>query len=375
MKYNLVITRIQNERTKKILARQLAQNPVISIQKANEIVEAIPFTLYKNINTEELKTNINHLNSLEVSFNVVKVSDSSEKKPDKIQKQVLPEQTKPEKPENETTDPHDKKNSRIDKKIKKLSQHSSVILDQVNNRENKATSLVIGIIVVIFILIILSILGNRPKFKITKKRVLPQRTVEQNSHSEKQGVNTDKSSQNYKPVKREKVSHEQLQKSRSFVDSAMTYSNDINNAIKFYKIAISFNRYNVNAWYGLVDAYKSSGMLEEMVSAKEEMQHIFGKNIFSVSDIIGQFGELEDAQMAEDGVYRIEYMTREKQKDKIFSEIYTILKALHSKDGYQQISLFAKKGPGRGMVIHINKNTSTVTLSKFRETASLTYLD
>jgi hypothetical protein len=116
-------------------------------------------------------------------------------------------------------------------------------------------------------------------------------------------------------------------------------------------------------------------MLEEMVSAKEEMQHIFGKNIFSVSDIIGQFGELEDAQMAEDGVYRIEYMTREKQKDKIFSEIYTILKALHSKDGYQQISLFAKKGPGRGMVIHINKNTSTVTLSKFRETASLTYLD
>lgn len=375
MKYNLVITRIQNERTKKILARQLAQNPVISIQKANEIVEAIPFTLYKNINTEELKTNINHLNSLEVSFNVVKVSDSSEKKPDKIQKQVLPEQTKPEKPENETTDPQDKKNSRIDKKIKKLSQHSSVILDQVNSREQKATTLVIGIIVVIFILIILSILGNRPKFKITKKRVLPQRTVEQNSHSEKQGVNTDKSSQNYKPVKREKVSHEQLQKSRSFVDSAMTYSNDINNAIKFYKIAISFNRYNVNAWYGLVDAYKSSGMLEEMVSAKEEMQHIFGKNIFSVSDIIGQFGELEDAQMAEDGVYRIEYMTREKQKDKIFSEIYTILKALHSKDGYQQISLFAKKGPGRGMVIHINKNTSTVTLSKFRETASLTYLD
>src|SRR5690554_1015782 len=375
MKYNLVITRIQNERTKKILARQLAQNPVISIQKANEIVEAIPFTLYKNINTEELKTNINHLNSLEVSFNVVKVSDSSEKKPDKIQKQVLPEQTKPEKPENETTDPQDKKNSRIDKKIKKLSQHSSVILDQVNNRENKATSLVIGIIVVIFILIILSILGNRPKFKITKKRVLPQRTVEQNSHSEKQGVNTDKSSQNYKPVKREKVSHEQLQKSRSFVDSAMTYSNDINNAIKFYKIAISFNRYNVNAWYGLVDAYKSSGMLEEMVSAKEEMQLIFGKNIFSVSDIIGQFGELEDAQMAEDGVYRIEYMTREKQKDKIFSEIYTILKALNSKGGYQQISLFAKKGPGRGMVIHINKNTSTVTLSKFRETASVTYLD
>lgn len=375
MKYNLLITRIQNERTKIILARQLAQNPAISIQKANEIVESVPFTLYNNIDTEELKTHINLLKSLEVSFNVVKVTDSSEKKPDEFQKQVLPEQTKPEKPQNETTDPLDKKNSGIDKKINKLSQHSSVILDQVNSREHKATTLVIGIIVVIFILIILSILGNRPKFKITKKRVLPQRTVEQNSHSEKEGVNTDKSSQDYKPVKREKVSNAQLQKSRSFVDSASIYSNDINNAIKFYKIAISFNRYNINAWYGLVDAYKSSGMLEEMVSAKEEMLHIFGKNIFSVSDIIGQFGELEDAQMAEDGVYRIEYMTREKQKDKIFSEIYTILKALNSKGGYQQISLFAKKGPGRGMVIHINKNTSTVTLSKFRETASVTYLD
>ncbi|NLW32219.1 MAG: hypothetical protein GXY77_12285 [Fibrobacter sp.] len=374
MKYNLLITRIQNERTRKILARQLAQKPAISIQKANEIVESVPFVLYNNINAEELKTHINQLKSLEVSFSVVKVSDSSEKNYE-FQKQVLPEQTKPEKPQNETTDPSDKKNSRIDKKINKLSQHSSVILDQVNSREHKATTLVIGIIVVIFILIILSIPGNRPKFKITKKRVLPQRIVEQNSHSEKEGVNTDKSSQDYKPVKREKVSHTQLQKSRSFVDSASIYSNDINNAIKFYKIAISFNRYNLNAWYGLVDAYKSSGMLEEMVSAKEEMQLIFGKNIFSVSDIIGQFGELEDAQMAEDGVYRIEYMTREKQKDKIFSEIYTILKALNSKGGYQQISLFAKKGPGRGMVIHINKNTSTVTLSKFRETASVTYLD
>jgi len=374
MKYNLLITRIQNERTRKILARQLAQKPAISIQKANEIVESVPFVLYNNINAEELKTHINQLKSLEVSFSVVKVSDSSEKNYE-FQKQVLPEQTKPEKPQNETTDPSDKKNSRIDKKINKLSQHSSVILDQVNSREHKASTLVIGIIVVIFILIILSIPGNRPKFKITKKRVLPQRIVEQNSHSEKEGVNTDKSSQDYKPVKREKVSHTQLQKSRSFVDSASIYSNDINNAIKFYKIAISFNRYNLNAWYGLVDAYKSSGMLEEMVSAKEEMQLIFGKNIFSVSDIIGQFGELEDAQMAEDGVYRIEYMTREKQKDKIFSEIYTILKALNSKDGYQQISLFAKKGPGRGMVIHINKNTSTVTLSKFRETASVTYLD
>lgn len=374
MKYNLIIKKLHNERTKKIFARQLAQNPAISLQKANDIVESPPFTLYNNIGLQEIKEHIRHLKDLGVPFNVVKANDSviSALPRDEL-KENKKEELNQTGPDKKAGLPEHYKHS-FQTLEKKSSHYNSVKIDPAVEKKHSIASLITGIIIIVILAGTVSLLGNKREFIVTKKKVLPQKTSYQSDHSGKKSNKTDNSSGNYNS-KREKVSFKEIKKSQSFVDSAKACSQDFNKAINFYKIAISFNRYNIHAWYGLIDAYKNSSMLEEMALTQKEMKDVFGENIFSSSSIVEQFGDLENAQVTEDGIYRIEYRTKEKQRKEIQSEVYTISKALRSKNDFQQISVFAKKGPGRGMVIHINSNTSTVTLSEFLKTASITYLD
>ena len=82
------------------------------------------------------------------------------------------------------------------------------------------------------------------------------------------------------------ISPENRAKSADFVDSASAYNEDYEMAISFFKLAISFNKYNYRAWYGLVNTYHSMNELDKEKKAKDEMEMLFGKNVFDFTCVL-----------------------------------------------------------------------------------------
>lgn len=370
MKYNIVITGIQNERAKKILARQLAQDPAISLQKAITIVELPRFTLYHNLELEDTNGYTSQLKLLGVSFQLIKAPSADipkqkipEPKPPVPKQPAPPKKTEPIAP----PPPVSASKTHVStEETPKKSQFCSVTIEPPKKNKANVVGIVTTFIFILFFVGMLSIMSNKSDIKISRKRVLPPSSS---------AAIAPISAKNKEPEKREPVSDEQANSAKSFIDSAKANLSDINTAINFYKIAISFNEYNIDAWYGLLDIYKTNGMIDEMTATKEKMQSLFGNSLFSVNEIVERFGVLEDLQVSSDNYCKIEYRTKQKKNDKILSEIYTIQKALRVKCDYQDMSIFAKKAAGQGVIVHINQNTSTVTFSKFKKTSSVTNLD
>jgi hypothetical protein len=147
-----------------------------------------------------------------------------------------------------------------------------------------------------------------------------------------------------------------------------------NTCINFYKIAISFNKYNIHAWYGLINTYKSAGMIAEMNNAQEQMYELFGAKIFSITEIINKFGTLSDAYITESNVYRVEFQSHSYDELRMTQDAFTIIKAIRSISNYKAISLFSVIRPGSGLLVHAGNELSLNTLETFKKEASIRFL-
>ncbi|NLD99086.1 MAG: hypothetical protein GX640_04370, partial [Fibrobacter sp.] len=173
---------------------------------------------------------------------------------------------------------------------------------------------------------------------------------------------------------RKSVSVKAKAESKAFVDSATLYRYEIYKAINFYKIAISFNRYNLQAWYGLIDAYKSAGMNKEMKAAYAEMEKLFGKAAFSIKQIVQNFGDVQDVYRTEDNIYRIEYRSDKNTETELIQETFSIIQAVRPICNCEAISLFSSTSPGYGLMVFVKKDTPIHTSDAFTRNASIQYL-
>ena len=81
-------------------------------------------------------------------------------------------------------------------------------------------------------------------------------------------------------------------RAQAYADSAQVQGNDTESAVHFYKMAIAFNRYNLHAWYGLLNAYQATGRSAQAQATREQMKRLFGKNAFSVERLLQPLGTL-----------------------------------------------------------------------------------
>jgi len=174
---------------------------------------------------------------------------------------------------------------------------------------------------------------------------------------------------------RSRVSSQSRLQSSTYVDSARTAGDNLDNVISFYRIAISFNRYNLAAWQGLLQAYRDTGMTREARETEEQMRAIFGDTVTSVSDLIKPFGEVVDTYKSEDGTYRVEYRSHKRSRAEILNEVFNMTRSVRSACGCANISIFASTGAGRGMIAHSTPATSIHTLSAFSNQAQIIWLD
>lgn len=368
MKYTLTVTSFKNDRAKMIIARQLAHDPGISLQNALTMVEKPPFVLLKNLSAQELQYQIRQLHQLGVTFTI------TEQQPEKISP---PLPTSP--PENDSQikkDPEVFQEKRESPVIHEIIKKSNPVIGTdasvPGKRKRHPLFAATGSLLIFVLIISVFIISRNQNHFLIKNKILITRKGSNTSDINKTAQNSRIS--NKENRSRENISSKSEHESQLWVDSAKTCGNDYMKAINFYKIAISFNKYNMHAWFGLVNAYRNAGMYSEMRQAKEQMEEIFGSSAFSVSEAVKPFGEILDAYTTENDAFRVEYRTTQNSEQSILSQTYTLAKALREMSNSKTISIFATTSPGKGLIVHFNKETSLSTLAAFKKEATITYL-
>ncbi|MCL2182343.1 MAG: hypothetical protein FWB85_02590 [Chitinispirillia bacterium] len=199
---------------------------------------------------------------------------------------------------------------------------------------------------------------------------------------------------------RNRISNQQKQEANNYIDSARAAANaaaspqanaaqsspageaaqnspapSIDNVIRFYRIAISFNRYNLSAWQGLLQAYRDKGAAKEVRETEEQMRALFGDRANLVSNLVKPFGELVDTYMNEEGIYRVEYKTLKRTRTDILNEAFAMTRSVRTSCVCKDISIFASTGPGRGLRVHSTSSTSMHSLAAFQSHAEIVWQD
>jgi hypothetical protein len=170
------------------------------------------------------------------------------------------------------------------------------------------------------------------------------------------------------------VNNRQRQQANNYVDSAKI-GGDLERQVAFYKIAISFNQYNLQAWHGLLQAYREMNDRKNVAATEAQMKEIFGKEVNSVNAAVAQYGEIVDAYTNESGAYRVEYKTKKTSKEEILRDVFNLTRAIRNSCNCHNISVYASTGPGNGLMVHSTAETPVHTLPEFSKHANILWFD
>ncbi|MGE5670333.1 MAG: hypothetical protein ACM31E_02745, partial [Fibrobacterota bacterium] len=237
-----------------------------------------------------------------------------------------------------------------------------------NNKKKLPVSSIISLLLIILLPVILIIFSYREK-KDAFLEDYDGAVTDTNESKAKKAVST---RQQKSP---NSISPENRAKSADFADSASAYNEDYKMAVSFYKLAISFNKYNYRAWYGLVNTYHSMNELDKAKKSQNEMKKLFGESVLDIGSIIKPFGTIETAELRSDSSYYIEYATRSSSRQALINETYQIVRALKPTCNCVSIAIFAQKSPGRGLIVHIKSDKPFFSLTDYNSAASFTYLE
>jgi hypothetical protein len=387
MRYDIMVTGCKTGGAKTVVARQLAHDPSIPLQKAIAMVEAGPVILYRNLDLNEVKLYTQQLSKHGISWKTiesVKESHSHESIPPSAPPPPasVPIKEKSEATEGQLPKPHSITHMPgIPVMISEL-ENPSRKADRFDFDENsRKTYLYTFILIALFIsFLVAAILIDRSRRSDIKlKKIKAYSSVSslpaESPSDKKKGNPRTERKQTGKPVPtRNEISPENKAASLSMLDSARLVETDYLKIIYFYKMAISFNRYNLHAWYGLLNAYRNAGMTDEMEKTTREMKEIFGENVFSAARIVEPYGTINDAFLTVDGNYRIEYRTKQTGRAQLLEETYMVVRELRQICGCGSISLFASSGPGSGMIVHMNTSVTVSSIEDYEHGASITFL-
>jgi hypothetical protein len=162
---------------------------------------------------------------------------------------------------------------------------------------------------------------------------------------------------------------------QKYTDSGLVHAGDTGSAIRFYKMAIAFNRYNLHAWYGLLNAYQAAGRSEEARTTEKEMRRLFGENTFTIERLIQPLGTLTEYRVSADGVAQLRYRTATMpDRARLIAEAYALARALRTRCGCKEISIVATAGPAT-LSVGCSAVRPFGSLEEFESTARISFVD
>jgi hypothetical protein len=359
MGHDLIVTTIQNEHAKKIIARLICQKQSIPLQKALQIVTSPPFIFLVDVSITEIQTTVSQLKPLGVTFKTIDTKKNPSDAPPILNQNQSVKNTVSYTPVENVKE--------ISRPI--IHHFSSEVINTEKKSKRSIFITIIGITIICLPLLLIGIsLNKRPSAFLSnytgrmqlipvEKKDLPRKNQSNSKNMEHVELPIDKA------------------RSDSYTDSASVLIDDYNQALAFYLLAISFNKYNYKAWYGLINTYYNMNRIENAHKAEAEMKKLFGNAIFDVNKIIERFGTMISVQLDKDSVYSIEYKSTVSNKKALMSECYQIIRALKPTCNCLSISLFASHTAGTGLIVHIKRTDDFFSQFEFEKVASITYLE
>jgi hypothetical protein len=387
--YEIAVVSRPEKRASQILARHLAQDPAISLQRALILVQNPPFVYARDLDKNQLAHEIQNLRKLKVE---IRVAESSEpqRAPDppavsvNDQAEVPAGPVQAEAPGMASARPSSHHDAHP---AAKPVHFGAAATDSPQRGRVRMSHAIISVGALagaaLMIAGVLYFGRKRPEFSLSEQSAFQSSARSPAARSSSRGrpgdgrqsAQTDSVGERRQPQRREPVSAVQKRQARAFVDSARSAGADHDNMIKFYRIALSFNQYNLGAWHGLINAYRDAGMSAEARRARADMRALFGEKIETVRSVVSPYGELTDVAGPIKGTLRIEYASRARGRAELLRETYAIARGVRVQCDCGALSLYAATGEGEGMLVSVSLSPFPQTVSAYERMARIVSID
>jgi hypothetical protein len=353
MRFELHITAVESPRARKIVAHNLAGHRSVSLAYAESLLENLPVLYMADLTQDAANANYKRLIEIGVQAKIIPMAPKS----------VMPREVMEEpsvQPPPATVSPEVKAAApapmvaKAPAPVAFIPGKNSTFLREA--RENDSRIRVAAIAVVVVVIAVLAAIfyaGGKMRSPLRPRLISsagPDTVRTGKGFGGLAAPSGDTRSSRSAGADRRPVSEDDRLQSQAYVDSGKAVA-DRNGAIAFYKMAIGINKYNLDAWYGLLAAYTALGMEDEAAAVRDKMTILFGEGIFTTAKAVGRFGDMIDAYSTVDGTCHVEYRTRATGHDRLLHETFLIAKALGAQKDCAAFSFYAHPGKGRGGVL------------------------
>jgi hypothetical protein len=391
--YSIIVTHITNPRSRRTLAHRLAQQPQVSIGEANRMLDSLPLVLMRNLTKPQVMVMVGEMRKLGVEVAIQKQPDAAP--PMAAPPAPVPPSLSPPQVEQNAQAPQDApallppaadEREQASPKAAPL-KHSieplaSVVAAPRPARGEKPVGPLLQspprrvlplwkralpfvlVLAMVTMVLVIGLVGSREKFTAKKSGPLSTRSTPKAHAAQRSG----------REQQRKGISQARQRQAVQYCDSASAEP-QLTEAIKFYLLALSFNRFNAQAWYGLINGYEDAGMPKQASEARRQMRELLGEESLTVADIVTSFGTLEEIEVGSSGVYRLAYRSRGSGRQELMEESYRLARALRSVCACEQLSLFAQSERNRGLLVHVGIKPFPRSFADYTSAARTTFLE
>lgn len=359
MRYDIIVSGFRSKRAKMVAAHQLAREESLPLHRAKAVLGRLPVTLFRNLEEGEMAERIRWYRKLGVELEAVEAWPCLPERKAKGRMPLIPA--------------HGAGSTRMLHRISEAEgQHSpedvsdaeyfSVKQGMYEGVSRWRAFLIIASFTAALAAVALVILV------IPRVKAIYHQPPSAASHAAGKRVE-DGAGQSVEVLARQAVvqgTPAARRESMAYADSGSARRADIAGAIRFFKLAIGFNRYNIYAWYGLLDSYRSIGRTGDARTTEEAMRELFGPAGFSADRIVRPFGILFECRTDADGVMHIEYRAGSGATgDRLVRELYTIVRSLRTVCKCRALSVVAAAGDSGGLAAYYSLDDEFSSLDGF----------
>ncbi len=383
MRVNIVIKKIKNEKARNVIVRHLAAKPSIDLDKAKEMVGSLPLVYKEDIERSEANDTLDYLSKVGVEAQMQKAEADVKVQSmwDDIEKKESHTEYEPRTREGFV--------AHSDAAAGGIMTDSRLHSESGEKKRNAQK--------VIMLVVLLIILLTVSHIVMTTTEESGQVNEEMTGQSERfaQQSGADVSGRRHMSLvdtgapRDSGDTGEQIEKEDKITDrngisapmsAAVRYCDSASRAgslttkIKFYKIAISFNKYNADAWAGLIEAYREAQMHEKARVARMEMQKLFPGDIGTLQEIVRTYGTLVNTSVDSRNRIRVEYISKKNTKQKLLRESFALIRQLRARTPYNEITLYLHSPMGEKLLVPVDKADATESFRRFIAQQDITYL-
>lgn len=323
MKYDIILQPIRDEKVRKLVAKNISSrmpSQSFTILMERLISEKVVFA--KNIAKAEVQQLIAQLNDLHVQFSLKEIQE------------VVQEPIQETKVKSEQVTTHIPKAEKTN--------FSTISTSPSKPQQKKTTQPIAVSITLVAVVTVFALIAFNQK-SAPRDFTMPDNTLTKKGSSSSHSA----PSQQYRSPSK----NQNERNADTFLDSAdqKCISNGIDSE-QLYRFAISYNRYNKDAWFGLLNCYRSIGKYIEAQKVEKEMRELFGDSILDPKLFPEEYGVIEAIEF-KNGAVSLVYKTNEQDIRILYSELFQIVKRYGSMGKYNSMTTLVKQKNGSGIFI------------------------